>query len=110
MPDHRRLSLAAYRTKGSNDAELSDFFAEEVATLRARGHITTRPAPICRTEAGEYLVVIEWQTPRSVDEAHADAVIVELWARKADLVEYIGIAELARSAVPFVSYDVVADA
>jgi hypothetical protein len=110
MLDRPRLSLAAYRPKSNNDAELLDLFAEEVAALRARGHITARPAPICRTDAGEYLVAIEWKTALSVDDAHADPLIIELWARKGALVEYIGVADLSAAGVPFVSYDVVADA
>jgi hypothetical protein len=110
MPDQPRLSLAAYRPKDSSDPRLRDFFMTEVATLRARGHITQRPAPICRTDAGDYLVVLEWKTPTSVDDAHADPVILDLWARKAALVEYIGVADLSGSGVPFISYDVVADA
>jgi hypothetical protein len=87
-----------------------EFFAAEVKALRDRGHITSRPAPICRTEGGEYLVIIEWKTPTSVDDAHADPVIQGLWERKATLVEYIGVADLTDSSVPFVSYDVLANA
>jgi hypothetical protein len=75
--------------------------------LRARGHITNRPAPICRTDRGEYLVITEWATATSVDEAHDDEVVVEVWALKEQLVEYVAPSDLDRSTIPFVSYDVL---
>jgi hypothetical protein len=81
----------------------------EVAALRARGHITNRPAPICLTNRGEYLVIIEWASASSVDESHADDVVQEVWRRKEQLVDYIAPSDLDKSSVPFVSYDVLED-
>jgi hypothetical protein len=104
-----RLSLSAYRRRPGRDDEVLPHLRDEIATLRARGHITSRPVPICRTARGEYLVVAEWATETSVDEAHEDDVILEVWRRKAALVEYIAPADLDRSDVPFASYDVLED-
>ncbi|HET9457480.1 MAG TPA: hypothetical protein VFO78_09075 [Candidatus Limnocylindrales bacterium] len=103
-----RLSLGAYRPRAGDDEVLAHF-REEVALLRANGHITTRPAPICRSESGEYLVIVEWATPESVDEAHRDPAVLAVWQRKEQLVEYLGPAQLAGSDAPFASYDVVED-
>ena len=81
----------------------------EVAALRARGHITNRPAPICLTDRGEYPVITEWSSASSVDEAHEDDVVLEVWRRKEQLVDYIAPSDLDKSSVPFVSYDVLED-
>jgi hypothetical protein len=81
----------------------------EVAALRARGHITNRPAPVCLTDRGEYLLITEWVSASSVDEAHEDDVVLDVWRRKEKLVEYISPSDLERSGVPFVSYDVLED-
>jgi hypothetical protein len=105
-----RLSLSAYRPRPGREDEVLAHLRHEVATLRQRGHITSRPVPICRTGRGEYLVVAEWATDLSVDEAHADEVILEVWRRKEQLVEYLGPADLDGSDVPFASYDVLEDA
>jgi heme-degrading monooxygenase HmoA len=105
-----RLSLSAYRPRPGREDEVVRHFRREVATLRARGHITSRPAPICRTARGEYLVVVEWATETSVDDAHADDAVLEVWRAKEQLVEYLGPRELDGSDVPFVSYDVLEDA
>jgi hypothetical protein len=110
MSEERRLALCAYRPREGRARELEEFLALEIGILRARGHITERRAPVCRTERGELLTIVEWRTARSVDEAHADPVIVELWERKQDLAEYLGADGLARGDVPFASYEVVADA
>ena len=104
-----RLSLSAYRPRPGRSDEVLPHLRHEVATLRARGHITNRPAPICLTGRGEYLVITEWATPSSVDEAHEDDVVLEVWARKEELVDYIALSDLDKSAVPFASYDVLED-
>ena len=104
-----RLSVSAYRPRPGRSDELLPHLRHEVATLRARGHITNRPAPICLTDRGEYLVITEWATATSVDEAHDDEVVLEVWARKEQLVDYIAPSDLDKSTVPFVSYDVLED-
>jgi hypothetical protein len=105
-----RISLSAYRARPGRRDDVLPHLRHEVATLRARGHITSRPAPICLTARGEYLVIAEWATESSVDKAHEDEVILDVWRRKAQLVEYIAPCDLDKSAVPFVSYDVLEDA
>ena len=105
-----RLSLSAYRPKPGRGDQLLPHLRHEVATLRARRHITNRPAPISLTDRGEYLVIIEWASASSVDESHADDVVQEVWRRKEQLVDYIAPSDLDKSSVPFVSYDVLEDA
>jgi hypothetical protein len=105
-----RVSLSGYRPRPGREDELLPHLRQEVVTLRARGYITSRPAPICLTARGEYLVIAEWATETSVDEAHQDDVILEIWRRKEQLVEYIAPADLDQSDVPFASYDVLEDA
>jgi hypothetical protein len=105
-----RVSLSAYRPRPGRSDDVLPHLRHEVATLRARGHITSRPAPICLTARGEYLVIAEWATESSVDEAHEDEVILDVWRRKEQLVEYIAPCDLDKSAVPFVSYELLEDA
>ena len=105
-----RLSLSAYRPRPGREGKVLPHLRAEIAALRARGHITSRPVAICRTASGAYLVVAEWATERSVDDAHADEVILEIWHRKEQLVEYLAPSELAGIDIPFASFDVVEDA
>jgi hypothetical protein len=105
-----RLSLSVYRPRAGHADEVLPHLRAEIAALRDRGHITARPAPICRTDRGELLVIAEWATETSVDDAHRDEVILEIWRRKELLVEYLAPAGLERSDVPFASYDVLENA
>ena len=43
------LALSAYRPFPGKAYELQAFFAVELATLRRRGHVTERRAPVVRT-------------------------------------------------------------
>jgi hypothetical protein len=103
------LALSAYRPFRDKADELQAFFAEELATLRRRGHVTDRPAPVVRTDADQFLVVLEWASDHAVGDAHEDSEILTLWERKAQLAEYISPRELAGSAVPFARWTIVAD-
>jgi hypothetical protein len=55
-------------------------------------------------------VITEWASASSVDEAHEDEVVLKVWRRKEQLVEYIALSALDKSSAPFVSYDVLEDA
>jgi hypothetical protein len=103
------LALSAYRPRPGKSEELLQFFTEELATLRRRGHVTDRRAPVVRTETGELLVVLEWSSEHAVGDAHADPEVLALWERKEHLAEYIPPSELAGAHVPFARWTIVAD-
>jgi hypothetical protein len=108
LTEATELSFAAYRPRASGD-ELLQLLAEDLATLRRRGHVTERPAPVVRTETGELLVVLEWSTTHAVDDAHADPEVLAVWERKARLADYIAPDALAGADVPFARWALVAD-
>ena len=103
------LALSAYRPVSGKADELQVFFADELATLRRRGHVTERRAPVVRTDSGEFLVVLEWSSDHAVADAHEDPEILELWRRKSELADYVAPRELAGSDVPFARWTIVAD-
>src|SRR5436190_24155769 len=51
-----QLAFAAYRPRPERTDELLRLSDEELATLRRRGHVTERPAPVVRTADGDLLV------------------------------------------------------
>jgi hypothetical protein len=103
------LAFAAYRPKAGRADDLLSLLAEDVATLRRRGHVTERPAPVVRTDGGEVLVVLEWSSDHAVDDAHADPEVVEVWKRKEQLAHFISPDALKGADVPFARWTVVAD-
>jgi hypothetical protein len=103
------LALAAYRPRAGKDDELLQLLGEDVVTLRARGHVTDRPAPVVRTSGGELLVVLEWSSEHAVDDAHADPEVIAVWSRKGELAEYVAPDTLPGAGVPFARWTVVAD-
>jgi Antibiotic biosynthesis monooxygenase len=103
------LAFAAYRPKAGSAEELLQLLAEDVATLRSRGHVTERLAPVARTDNGEFLVVLEWSTRHAVDDAHADPEVRAVWERKARLADYIPPDSLGGADVPFARWALVAD-
>jgi hypothetical protein len=103
------LALAAYRPRSNQEGALVSLLREDLATLRRRGHVTDRPAPLIRTNGGELLVVLEWSSDHAIGDAHRDPEVLEVWRRKDELAEYISPRELAGSEIPFARYSLLAD-
>jgi len=103
------LALAAYRPRAGKAGELFELLGENVATLRARGHVTDRPAPVVRTGDGDLLVVFEWSSEHAVDDAHVDPEVIAVWERKGQLAEYVPPSALAGSRVSFARWTLLAD-
>jgi predicted hotdog family 3-hydroxylacyl-ACP dehydratase len=103
------LALAAYRPHSGHEEELARLLRKDLATLRRRGHVTRRPAPLIRTDRGELLVVLEWSSEHAVADAHEDPEVLSVWRRKDALAEYIGAGELSGAEVPFARWTIVGD-
>jgi hypothetical protein len=103
------IALAAYRPLADRERALAALLREDLATLRRRGHVTDRPAPLVRTDAGELLVVLEWASEHAVADAHDDAEVLAVWRRKDELAEYISPRELSGADVPFARWTVLAE-
>jgi hypothetical protein len=103
------LALAAYRPRSGQEEELVRLLHEDLATLRRRGHVTSRPAPLIRTDRSELLVVLEWSSDHAVADAHEDPEVLSVWRRKDELAEYIGPGELAGAEIPFARWTIVGD-
>jgi hypothetical protein len=103
------LALAAYRPRSGRDDDLEQLLHDDLATLRRRGHVTSRPAPLSRTERGELLIVLEWSSEHAVGDAHEDPEVLAVWRRKDELAEYIGPGELAGADTPFARWTILAD-
>jgi len=82
---------------------------EDVATLRRRGHVTHRPAPVVRTGSGELLVALEWSSDHAVDDAHAYPEVLAIWRRKTLLADYVAPAAVTGADVPFARWPVLID-
>jgi hypothetical protein len=103
------LALAAYRPRSGREEQLARLLREDLATLRRRGHVTSRPAPLIQTDRGELLVALEWSSDHAVADAHEDPEVLAVWRRKDELAEYIGPGELAGVDVPFARWTIVGD-
>src|SRR2546423_13706353 len=94
------LALSAYRPFPGKADELQAFFADELATLRRRGHVTDRRAPVVRTEAGELLVVLEWSSEDAAGDAHKDPENLALWRRNTETTRGNPPRGVRRSGIP----------
>jgi hypothetical protein len=103
------LALAAYRPRSGQEEAVAQLLREDLATLRRRGHVTSRPAPLIRTDRGELLVVLEWSSDHAVADAHEDSEVLSVWRRKDELAEYIEPRELSGADVPFARWTIVGD-
>ena len=106
MPDE--MVIAVYRPKAGKDAALLALIARHVATLRAEGLATSRPALLMRAGDGSYLEIFEWKGgTKSSDAAHSNPRVREIWDPMMECCDFGSLSSLPESAHPFPHFTAV---
>ena len=102
-----RIVIAAYRPHEGKDAELLALIAEHVPMLRSLGLATGREATVMRSSDGTLVEVFEWVSAESIDRAHSDPAVVELWERFSLVSDYCQLAQLEEARRMFAEFEPV---
>jgi hypothetical protein len=81
--------IVAYRPKPGKEAMLLALTKEHVPILRGQGLATDRPVQAMRAADGTIIEVFEWKSPAAIDAAHTNPEVLKLWARYAEVCEYV---------------------
>lgn len=100
------MVIVAYRAKPGRDAELLQLTRDHVPLLRRLGLATERPALIMRGQAGVLVEVFEW-AEGGIAAAHGDAEVAAMWARYAEVCDYVPLAEIVEATDRFAEFEPV---
>ena len=97
------MVVVAYRPKPGREADLLALTREHVPELRAWGLATDRP-PLAMVGAGGVVVeVFEW-VEGAVARAHAHPKVQAMWARYAQVCDYVPLRDLPEAAELFARF------
>lgn len=104
-PTAGQVVIAVYRPKPSKGPELETILRRHVATLRAAGLATSRPAMLLRSFVdGTYLEIFEWVSGEAAGRAHDVPAVAELWGAMAQIADFPPISDLSEARVRFAHF------
>jgi hypothetical protein len=95
--------IVAYRPKPGCEAKLHALAREHVPFLRSLDLVTDREPVLLQTASGVVVEVFEWRDG-GIEAAHADPKLHALWARYAEVCEYVPLKELPEAAHMFAQF------
>jgi hypothetical protein len=97
------MVIVACRPKPGREGDLESLTREHVPILRDLDLATDRPAQAMRAKDGTIVEVFEWRDG-ALDVAHKHPKVHELWARYAEVCDYVPLQELAETKDLFASF------
>jgi hypothetical protein len=95
--------IVAYRPKPGCEAKLHALAREHVPFLRSLDLVTDREPVLLQTASGVVVEVFEWRDG-GIEAAHADPKMHALWARYAEVCEYVPLKELPEAGHMFAQF------
>jgi len=96
-----RMVIVAYRPKPGRDDDLRRLCEEHLPVLRAEGLVTDRPGLLMKAGDGTLVEVFEWASAEAIENAHHNDAVQRLWARVAEVCDYIPVAEVPEASKLF---------
>ena len=98
------MVIVAYRPKAGSEDALMTLLRDHVPYLRQLGLVTERPALAMRSKDGVFVEVFEWEQG-AIATAHEHPDVQALWARYAEVCDYVPLKELHEAAELFAHFE-----
>lgn len=96
-----RIVIACYRPKPGKHEQLRALMATHLSTLREQGLVSDRPSITMEAADGTIVEVFGWASKAAIEAAHSNPAVQAMWARYAEVCEYVPIAAVPEAASPF---------
>jgi quinol monooxygenase YgiN len=100
-----RIVIVAYKPKPGRSAEVRSLCAQHVPALRAEGLVTSRPPIVAEAADGTVIEVFEWASEDAIARAHGNPAVQDLWARYAEVCDYVPIGAVPEAAQLFSEFE-----
>ena len=102
-----RIVIVGYKPKPGKAEQLRALAKEHVDILRGEGLVTDRPAIVMEAKDGTLVEVFEWKSKETIDGAHANPRVLELWQRYAAVCDYVPVGTLEEAGQLFSEFTAV---
>ena len=84
-----RIVIACYRPKAGKDEELRALMRDHLKILKSQNLVTDRDSILMSARDGTVVEVFEWKSTEALQAAHENPAVNEMWARYAEVCEYV---------------------
>lgn len=102
-----RIVIVAYRPKAGKGEVLMGEVRDHHPLLRSEGLATDRAPIIMRAADGTVIEVFEWASPAAMQEAHNNPRVQAMWARFAQVCDYVPVGSVAEAGKIFSEFEPV---
>lgn len=99
------MVIACYRPKPGKEAELLALTKTHVPTLVREGLVEKRPPLAGRAKDGTIVEVFIWKSREAIEAAHKNAAVGAMWARFAELADFVMTRDLAEAGDLFAEFE-----
>lgn len=96
-----RIVIACYRPKPGKLEELRALMATHLPTLREQGLVTDRESIVMEAADGTIVEVFGWKSRAAIESAHTNPAVLAMWARYAEVCEYVPVGQVPEAASLF---------
>lgn len=108
MPPRSKAVIAAYRPKPGQEQALRKLVHEHRETLTAARLVTAKPTILLRARSdGTLLEIFEWISVRAADEAHQNPELRAMWARLAEVADFVPLSAVEEAGKAFSHFEPV---
>jgi hypothetical protein len=93
-----RTVIVGYKPKPGKEAALNELMKTHLPVLAKEGLVREKESYIMQAGDGTIVEVFEWLSVEAIEKAHTNPAVLELWAKYAEVCDYIPVGNLAEIA------------
>ena len=86
-----KIVIVGYKPKPGKAEALRELMREHLPVLKQQNLVTDRPSIMMEAKDGTIIEVFEWKAG-AIDKAHSNPEVLKMWARYAEVCDYIPVA------------------
>src|SRR5262249_42754720 len=96
-----RIVIVAYKPKEGKSTALQQLMRQHLLILRQQQLVTDRDSIMMEAKDGTIIEVFEWKSKAAVEQAHTNPEVLKMWAKYAEVCDYIPIAKVEEASQLF---------
>ncbi len=96
--------IASYKPKSGKALELQTLLRAHLPILRSIDLVTDRESIMMEAADGTIVEVFEWRSQEAINSAHNHPKVLAMWAKYAEVCEYIPVGSVPESVQMFPSF------
>ncbi len=98
---HGRIVIVAYKPRPGQSEALAELMKTHWQQLAHEGLVSDRAPITMRAADGTFIEVFEWRSSEAIRAAHENPAVLAMWARFAEVCEYVPVATVPEAAQLF---------